>query len=267
MKRSPVVHLLVALGGLVLLVGGLALLGIGARISAAVLSSAASMGRGVNPLALGPGLGLGLLGLVLLLLVVLSGLLSSAGMLMGLVVGASCLVLQAWVWPGNLLDIVEGSGRVPPGSVDAYAYGVADFLAFTIAGLGCVLFLQRHSSRGAPRPVRFGAVLGHVVGIVLLPVLLAMLGLLYIYAAQAARMDQNPFSLTGRTFKTGLIAVVLILVLLLSRWSPAAPILPGLALIGMGVVGLIPRGFTAIVDVFDQEFADMTAQHRPDWFC
>jgi hypothetical protein len=70
-------------------------------------------------------------------------------------------------------------------------------------------------------------------------------------------MDENPFSLTGRTLKTGLIAVVLILVLLLSRWSPAAPILPGLALIGMGVVGLIPRGFTALVDAFDQEFADM----------
>jgi hypothetical protein len=180
MKRSPVVHLLVALGGLVLLVGGLALLGIGARMSAPVLSSAASTGRGVNPLALGPGLGLGLLGLVLLLLVVLSGLLSSAGMLMGLVVGAPCLVLQAWVWPGNLLDIVEGSGRVPPGSVDEYAYGVADFLAFTIAGLGCALFLQRASTHGTRRPVSFGTVFGHVVGIVLLPVLLPMLGLLYI---------------------------------------------------------------------------------------
>lgn len=203
------------------------------------------IGRLVGPLLLQS------LAVVLLILVVLTGIWSSAGLI---VVGCFALApLVVAILPGTLPLLYR---VVPQEWGDGLVYGIPLAVLTALGAMGLVLFLVRRD----PRPR--GTALG-IVGLVVAPVLLAAgawalawgvaEGMLF--ALQRFQFDPRPDAAAAV-----LAGILLVFAgVLVSRWSPFALILPALVLLVGGLLMLVapelasrvlftlPRGVNTVI--------------------
>lgn len=242
-RRSPVVHLGAALCGVVLLVLGLALIGIGT--SRYVDLWTYSSGRAFHVSSFVLTIVLWAVGVAALLVAVVSGLRSSAGLLMGLPVAALSIVVGAF--PSELVEVAYGTLHLPVGTIDEIIFAVVDLVALTLGGLGLALVLSRRAARRPPAPARARRTVGRVVANVLVLLVGSLLGQFYVYSAQSTRVlmsiGKYPESASTVAPVVGavIVGVALVLVLMTARWAPTAPFVQGVVLVVAGIWAVAPR--------------------------
>lgn len=191
------------------------------------------------------------LGILLLVIVVLTGVWSSAGLL---AVGALALIpLVFAVFPAALMGVTRVV-QLPVEVIDTFIYGVP-LLVFAVLGtMGLVIALVRR------RPEPKGAALG-VVGIVLAPILLA--GGAWLLAWGLGRGTLMSFQRFQFDLQPDAAAAVVVGVALVvagvgvTRWSPYALVLPAVALLVMGVLTVLPGGLMSAFLGLPRELSTM----------
>jgi len=203
------------------------------------------IGRLVGPLLLQS------LAVVLLVLVVLTGIWSSAGLI---VIGCFALApLVVAILPGTLPLLYR---VVPQEWGDGLVYGIPLAVLTALGAMGLVLFLVRRD----PRPR--GTALG-VVGLVVAPVLLgAGAWALAWGTAEGMLFALQRFQFDPRPDAAAAVLAGILLVfagVLVSRWSPFALVLPALVLLVGSLLMLVapewasrvlftlPRGVNAVI--------------------
>ncbi|WP_217178586.1 hypothetical protein [Streptomyces sp. AC495_CC817] len=181
---------------------------------------------------LGPVL-LQILGGILLLAVVATGFWTSAGLLATGVLGLGALA--GALLPAVVLPLYRSP--VPSPWVDGLVYGVPLVLFCAFGAMGLVLLLARRSP-ARPHPAL------QIVGLVATPVLLAggaLLIALGLARGPLVAFQQYRFDVAPDAVAALLAGVVLVLVgILLTRWSPFALLLPALVLLVLTPMALTP---------------------------
>jgi len=180
-----------------------------------------------DPAALAGPIAMQILGLVLLLGVIATGLWSSAGLLAAGVLGLATIIFA--VVPGLLLELYMSAPRfIPSDWIDGLFYGVPLVVYTVLGAMGLALFMIRRSTRRAST----GLVVG---GFIAAPVLLAIGGSLLVWGGNEGQnravitMDGsiNPIAagavIAGVVFTIAGIAA--------ARWSPWALVIPAAGLL------------------------------------
>lgn len=179
-------------------------------------------------------------GILLLIVVVLTGIWSSAGLL---AVGALALIpLVFAVFPAALMGVTR-MVQLPLEVIDTFIYGVP-LLVFAVLGtMGLVIALVRR------RPEPKGAALG-AVGIVLVPILLA--GGAWLLAWGLGRGTLMSFQRFEFDLQPDAAAAVVVGIALIvagvgvTRWSPWALVLPAFALLVLSVLIVLPGDLMSV---------------------
>lgn len=187
-------------------------------------------------------------GIAMLVVVVLTGIWSSAGLIAVGVLSIVPVVLA--LAPATLLSVYRAP--LPREWLDGLSYGVPLLLMPVLGMMGVVLAVVRR------RPEPRGAALG-AVGVVLAPLLLAGGGWLVmwgvgrgmLFAMQQFRFDIVPEAL-GATVGGLLLLLAGIGV---TRWSPFALLLPAVALIALTVVAVFPSAGLSLYGMLPRESA------------
>lgn len=190
------------------------------------------------------------LGMVLLLLVALSGIWSSAGLLVaGLWAVPSLITVLV---PSLALEVLGAVGRALPGDqviavTTGFTFGVHALLTLPLSALGLVLVLSRR------HPAR--SLLLALGGTVLAPLVLGA-GLVLMLAGIAATLVTaiRAFELAPALIPTVAVllgAVLQVLGLSMTRWAPFALLLPALAFAAVTVLFLTPVPFRLLESLAD----------------
>ncbi|MDF2561582.1 MAG: hypothetical protein K0R99_3028 [Microbacterium sp.] len=188
-------------------------------------------------------------GILLLLLVTMTGIWSSAGLIAVGVLAIVPLVIS--LFPVLLLETYRlAAGILPVEWLDGLAYGLPLILLLLLGTMGLVLAMVRR------RPEATGAALS-VGGLVVAPVLL-LAGVLLLswgldrtrnVALQQYRFDFVPEAAAGILIGTlAIIAGVFV-----TRWSRFALVLPALALLVVSALVFAPRVFLSALSVLPME--------------
>lgn len=230
-------RILTALVGLVLAPLSLALLAVGSRTwNQYVQTTFYRLDRVpdlTEPVAM-RGLGLILIGILLLVILALTGVWSSAGLL---VTALYALPAVATAVAPALLETFWSRSPVPPTAVlDAIGFGLPIALLPVTAAMGGALALARRR----PAAPAITALLGMIAVPVML--LLGALALVWGYSSGVYRaLVTFDFRLDPVAAVCTLLGVVLIVLgILVTRWSPYALVLPGLAVPAFSAVVLLP---------------------------
>lgn len=174
------------------------------------------------------------LGILLLVVVVVTGIWSSAGLI---AVGILALAPVIFAMFPAAFIAVQRAVRIPLEWTDGIVYGVPLVLFPVLGTMGVVLALVRR--RPEPRGAAFG-----LVGGILSPVVLAFgagllswgIGAGMLYAYQHFEMSVQPVAVAAV-----LGGVILVVVgVAVTRWSPFALLLPALALLVVNALVLLP---------------------------
>ncbi|WP_307361350.1 hypothetical protein [Microbacterium murale] len=179
-----------------------------------------------------------ILGLLLLVGVVATGLWSSAGLIAAGVLGLAALVLA--VVPGLMLEVlVSAPPFLPRAWVDGLYYGLPLLVCTVLGAMGLTLMLIRRSTRR----VSAGFVVG---GFVAAPVLLAVGGWLLVWGNGEGQMS------AVRTFDTSINPMVVLALIVgvaftvagigASGWSPWALVIPALFLLLISLLFVTTMG-------------------------
>jgi hypothetical protein len=190
-------------------------------------------------------------GILLLILVVLTGIWSSAGLLS---VGALALIPFIFaVFPAALMG-VQRAVRLPLEVIDTIIYGVPLLLFAVLGTMGLVIALVRR------RPEPKGTALG-VVGIILAPILLA--GGAWLLAWGLGRGTLTAFQRFDFDLQPDAAAAVVVGIALVvagvgvTRWSPFALVLPAVALVVLSILIVLPGDLMSVFFRLPRELSTM----------
>lgn len=188
-------------------------------------------------------------GILLLLLVVLTGIWSSAGLI---AVGVLALFpLACALFPALVLETFRlGPGLLPREWVEGLAYGLPLILLPVLGAMGVVLaIVRRRPARPGPGPATVGAIVA--------PVLLLTGALLASWGIGHGRLmtyQQEGGGLLPEAAVGVLIGTLLIVAgILATRWSAFALLLPALATLVASVLVFVPTVFLRLFSALPME--------------
>lgn len=180
-------------------------------------------------------------GLLLLALLALSGIASSAGLLAVAVLSVLDVLLA--LWPGLLLTLTEPlRGQLGLALLQWTSTGIPLLLHLLLGGAGIALAVARRRP-GTPAPVS-------LLGIIVVPMLMLVgAGLVLVGAYEGMQQALRSLDLAFSPRSAVLVLPGAVLVLLsaaATRWSPWSGVLPVLALLGLTALWLLPVARTAV---------------------
>lgn len=190
-----------------------------------------------------------LAGMLLLVVVVLTGIWSSAGLI---AVGVLALVpLLIALFPPLMLHAYRlTAGVVPREWIDGLSYGLPMMLFPVLGAMGLVLAIVRR------RPASTGTALA-IVGFIAAPVLLLGGSLLLAWglgSGYVAALQQNRLEFLPGPAAAVLIGGLLVIAgVFVTRWSSFSLLLPALALLATGAFALVPGAFFRLLSALPME--------------